>query len=273
MLIIDGYGIDYQESGDGPPVLFVPGSFSTPAAWLGLQKWLPRRYHFVATSLCGYGATEETRGPGDCGIEHELRVIDAVAKKIGAPVHLVGHSFGGVVALATALGGAVEVLSIATFEANPPTLIRDHGDGAMFAAMRRMSAAFETAYHAGERDAAGRIIDFWGGAGSFAAMPESVRENCRSTAFANVLDWHTAYGFEATMADYGRLTIPALVVRGAGANPAMVKITEALVAGLPNVHAAVIDGASHFLITTHAKDCGELLAGFLAEVARAPDAG
>ena len=49
------------------------------------------------------------------------RVV-AVAGKIGAPVHLVGHSFGGVVALATALAGAVEVLSIATFEANHPTL-------------------------------------------------------------------------------------------------------------------------------------------------------
>ena len=267
LLIIDGYRIDYHESGDGPPVLFVPGSFSAPAAWLGLQKWLPQRYHFVATSLCGYGATEETRSLGDCGIEHETRVIEAVAKTIGAPVHLVGHSFGGVVALATALGGAVEVLSIATFEANPLSLIRERGHMEIFETMQRMSAAFETAYHAGERDAAGRIIDFWGGAHSFAAMPETVREICRATAFANVLDWHTAYSFEATMADYARLTIPALVVRGARANPAMVKITEALEASLPNVHPAVIDGASHFLITTHAKDCGELLAGFLAEVA------
>lgn len=279
MLIVDGRRIDYRESGDGPPVLFVPGSFSAPAAWLGLWRWLPQRYRLVATSLCGYGATEESRGLGDCGIEHETRVVAAVAGKIGAPVHLVGHSFGGVVALATALAGAVEVLSIATFEANPPTLIRDRGDGRRFAAMRRMSAAFETAYHAGERDAAGRIIDYWGGAGSFAAMPEPVREICREAAFANVLDWHTAYGFEAGMADYGRLTAPALVVRGADANPAMVEITEALVAGLPNARAAVIDGAGHFLITTHAKHCGELLAGFLDEVAgsanepRMPDDG
>lgn len=265
MLTVGGYGIDYHESGEGSPVLFVPGSFSTPAAWLGLWKWLPPGYRFVATSLLGYGATEETRGPGDCGIAHEMRVVEAVANRIGAPFHLVGHSFGGAVALATALGGAVEVLSIATFEANPLNLLREHAE--LFGTMRRMSAAFETAYHAGERDAAGRIIDFWGGAGSFAAMPESVRENCRATAFANVLDWRTAYGFDATMADYARLAIPALVVRGGRANPAMVAITEALEAGLPNVRAAVIDGAGHFLITTHARDCGELLAGFLAEVA------
>lgn len=267
VLTADGRRIDYHESGEGPTVLFVPGSFSTPAAWFGVQKYLPQRYRFVATSLLGYGATAETRSLSDFGMEHELRVVEAVAGEIGAPVHLVGHSFGGAVALAAALGGAVELLSIATFEANPLGLLRDGGNADLFASMRRMSTAFEAAYHAGERDAAGRIIDYWGGARSFAAMPEAVREYCRVSAFANVLDWHTAYGFAATRADYGRLAIPALVVRGARANPAMVEITEALKASLANVRSAVVEDASHFLITTHARDCGELLARFLDEVA------
>jgi len=266
-LAIDGLGIDFYESGEGPPVLFVPGSFGTPAAWFGVQKYLPQRYRFVATSLCGYGATAETRSLDDYGMEHEVRLIEAVAREIGAPVHLVGHSLGATVALAAALGGAVDLLSIATFEANPLVLVRDGVHADLFASMQRMSGAFEAAYHAGEQDAAGRVIDFWGGAGSFAAMPQAVREYCRATAFANVLDWHTYYGFESTRADYGRLAIPALVVRGALANPVIVKITEALESGLPNVQSAVIEDASHFLITTHARDCGALLAEFLAEVA------
>ena len=177
------------------------------------------------------------------------------------------YSFGGTIALATALAGAVEVLSIATFEANPLALIRERGYARMFEATQRMSAAFEAAYHAGERDAAGRIIDYWGGAHSFAAMPEAVQDYCRATAFANVLDWRTAYSFEARMADYAHLTIPVLLVRGARANPAMVEITEALKASLPNRRPAVVEGASHFLITSHAEECARLLADFLAEVA------
>ena len=62
VLNIDGRSIDYQEAGDGPAILFVAGSYSTLAAWGGLQKGLPPEYRFVATSLCGYGATDETRG-------------------------------------------------------------------------------------------------------------------------------------------------------------------------------------------------------------------
>ncbi len=69
------------------------------------------------------------------------------------------------------------------------------------------------------------------------------------------------------MADYGRLTMPALIVRGGLANEAMVEISEGLAASLPDVRSAVVDGASHFLITSHADDCARLLADFLAEIA------
>jgi len=265
MLTVDGNNIDYQESGEGPAVLFVPGSYSTPAAWTGMQKRLPQNYRFIATSICGYGGTDETRSLGDFGMEHQVRVVEAVARHAGAPVHLVGHSFGATIALATALAGAVEVLSIATFEANPLALIRERGHADLFAATQHMSAAFEQAHNDGERDAAGRIIDFWGGAGSFAAMPEPVRDYCRATAFANVLDWRTAFGFEAGLADFGQLTMPALIVRGSLANAAMVEITEGLAASLPDVRASVVEGASHFLNTSHAEDCARLLADFLAD--------
>lgn len=278
MLNLDGHSIDYQEtgpesgpesgavSGDGPAVLFVPGSYSTPAAWTGLQKRLPPTYRFIATSLCGYGATDETRSLDDFDMAHQVRVVEAVARHADAPVHLVGHSFGATIALATALAGAVEVASIATFEANPLALMRQRGRADLYAATFQMSQAFEQAHKDGEHDAAGRIIDFWGGAGSFAAMPEPVRDYCRATTFANVLDWRTAFAFEASLADYSGLTVPTMIVRGGLANPAMVEISEGLAASLPDVRSEVVDGASHFLITSHAEACAQLLADFLAEV-------
>jgi pimeloyl-ACP methyl ester carboxylesterase len=119
MLTVDGRQIDYRDAGEGPAILFVPGSFSTPAAWRAMQKHLPAGYRFVSTSLCGYGDTEDTRTLDDLDMHHQTRVVEALAEKIDAPVHLVGHSFGGTIALASALTGNVDVLSLATFEANP----------------------------------------------------------------------------------------------------------------------------------------------------------
>ncbi|MFT5181625.1 MAG: pimeloyl-ACP methyl ester carboxylesterase, partial [Alphaproteobacteria bacterium] len=42
--------------------------------------------------------------------------------------------------------------------------------------------------------------------------------------------------------------------------------TDGLAACLPDVRASVVDSASHFLITTHAEACAQLLSDFLAEV-------
>jgi len=256
-------GIDYSESGHGPTVLFVPGSYSTPAAWKPIQRLLPPRWRFVATSLCGYGQTAETRRAGDADMSHELRVLEAVARRVPGPVHLVGHSFGGTVALAAALSGRLQVSSLALFEANPLALLHHHGHGELHAATRRMSAAFEQAVSSGEHDAPGRIIDFWGGAGSFATMPPAVQDYCRQSAPANVLDWHTDFGYDFSGAELARLGLPVLLVRGAQANPAMVAMTQVLATHLPQVQPAVVAGASHFLISTHPQDCAALLAAHL----------
>lgn len=261
-------GIDYTESGQGPTVLFVPGSYSTPAAWKPIQRLLPPQWRFVATSLCGYGQTVETRSAGDADISHELRVLEAVARRVPGPVHLVGHSFGGTAALAAALSGRLQVASLALFEANPLALLHHHGYLDLHQATRRMSQAFEQAVTHAEHDAPGRIIDFWGGAGSFAAMPPAVQDYCRQSAPANVLDWHTDFGYDFSGADLARLDVPVLLVRGEHANPAMVAMTQVLADHLPQARTAVVAGASHFLINTHPQDCAALLAAHLAPQAQ-----
>ncbi len=121
-------GANRATAGAQPALMFVPGSFSTPAAWRGIQKRLPPEYRMVGTSLCGCGATNDTRSTGDLDIDHELRVLARVtAHMVSGPIHLVGRSFGGTVALAAALSRTVKVASLALFEANPVILIRAVG--------------------------------------------------------------------------------------------------------------------------------------------------
>ena len=103
MIKINDRHIDLVTSGEGPDILFVPGSFSTPAAWQSIQKNLPQRYRFLSTSLCGYGETTETRTLHDNSINHEIEILDQITASIQKPVHLVGHSFGGLVCFAAIL--------------------------------------------------------------------------------------------------------------------------------------------------------------------------
>lgn len=196
----------------------------------------------------------------DYDIAHEVRVVDAAARAAGGgPIHLVGHSFGGTVALAAALAGRFQLSSLSLFEANPITVLRHHGHGTLHDQTLRMAQEFERAVQAQERDAAGRIIDFWGAVGDFAAMPEPVRDYCRRTVGANRLDWRAAFAFDLDGAALSRLDVPVLLVRGERATAAMVAMTEVLGAKLPRVRTEVVAGAGHFLVSSHAAACAALL--------------
>ena len=265
MIKVDDRHIDLVTSGTGPDILFVPGSFSTPAAWQSIQKYLPQRYRFLSTSLCGYGETTETRTLYDNSINHEIEILSQITASIQKPVHLVGHSFGGLVSFAAILMGKLKVKSLTTFEANPITLLEEK-NVLRFRKTRKISENFERQYFLGEKDAVKTIIDFWGGQGSFSSMPGVVQEYCRSTGFANGLDWRTALSFKTSSDDFRNWNIPCLIVRGELANDEMIEITDVLSKSIPDSQISVVTGANHFLISSHPAVCAHLLANFLQEI-------
>ena len=109
--------IDYDECGAGPTVVLVPGSCSTGAAWRPMIAAWDGQFRCVTTSLLGYGGTAERRTARDPSIAHEAEVLESVIRKAGGRVHLVGHSFGGLVALAVALRNRVPLASLVIVEA------------------------------------------------------------------------------------------------------------------------------------------------------------
>src|ERR1700738_652697 len=127
-MIEDEFGrIDYDASGQGPTVVLVPGSCSTGAAWRPIIAQWENGFRCVTTSLLGYGGTVERRTVLDADIAHEAEVLEAVIRRAACPVHLVGHSFGGLTALAVALRGRVPLLRLTISERPGPDKCRRMG--------------------------------------------------------------------------------------------------------------------------------------------------
>jgi len=263
-LSLDGKTVDYEEAGAGPCLLCVPGSFSTTAAWRAVGEPLKDRFRIVTTSLPGYGGTAEIRKAAAPPVVPEAEVIEAVAAHARAPVHLIGHSWGGVVCAAVALRGRVALKSVTFIEANVCDLLRQAGETDLYNEVRRFSDAYIAAFAAGEADAARRVIDFWAGAGSFDRLPPGVRDYVMRTTGANVLDWPSMYGMNWPMADYAAIACPVLVVRGANSHPVARRIAEILAGICPHGRLADIPGASHLMIGTHAREVAALIAGHVA---------
>jgi pimeloyl-ACP methyl ester carboxylesterase len=256
--------IDYDETGDGPTVVLVPGSCSTGAAWRPVVSHWNNTFRCVTTSLLGYGGTAERRTAGDADISHEAEIIEAVIRRAACPVHLVGHSFGGLTALAVALRKKVPLLSLTIAEAPGPEILRHTGEREHYRAFRDMTEAYFTAFRAGEKAAIEQMIDFYGGAGTFASWPQRVRDYAIDATPVNILDWSSAYGFALTPALLGTVELPALVLWGEASHPAARRANELLGRHMPNALALAIPGAAHFMIATHANEVAGAIARHVA---------
>ena len=97
----------------------------------------------MTTILLGYGGTAERRTTNDTSISHEVDVVEWVIQRASrGHVHLVGHSFGGLVALAVALRNQVRLASLVIIEAPAAELLRERGEQQLYRAFRHMTEAY-----------------------------------------------------------------------------------------------------------------------------------
>ena len=267
-MIEDRHGnIDYDESGQGPTMVLVPGSCSTGAAWRPIIARWQSRFRCVTTSLLGYGGTAERRTVVDSDIGHEAEILESVIRRAACPVHLVGHSFGGLCALAVALRNEVPLLSLAILEAPAPEILRQSGEYSQYRAFREMTGIYFSLFQAGDRNAIQPMVDFYGGAGTFAGWPQRVRDYAIETTAANILDWASAYGFQLTRPSLAKIDIPILVLWGENSHPA-VRRTNQLLAQCTKASAVTIGGAAHFMISTHPEEVARTLAQHVSAATR-----
>jgi pimeloyl-ACP methyl ester carboxylesterase len=243
--------IEYDEQGAGPTLVLVPGSWSTGAAWKGVIAALARPYRVVTTSLLGYGGTDERRTDGDRSLDREAEIVEAVIERAGAPVHLVGHSFGGLACLAVALRGRVELSTVAVLEATVFDALRAARERDRYDEVLEMTRDYTSSFAAGDRGAARHVIDFYGGEGSYDAMSPRMRESIVNGTPTNILDWSSALGARQDLSDYGAIGVPSLVVHGALAHRCVALAAEIVADAITNAQLATIPDASHFMLTTH----------------------
>ena len=187
------------------------------------------------------------------------------------PVHLVGHSYGGGVALHAALARPDCIASLTLYEPSAFHLLwqLDHAAAAL-AEIKAIAYAVATGVVTGDyRSAAAAFVDYWGGPGAWAAMRPSA-QNALVRWIPMAPPEFSALFKEPTRAcDYARLRCPILVIRGEHAPAPTRLIAEALPLLARSTQRAVVAGASHMGPLTHAAEVNALIAMHIA-AAREP---
>ena len=100
----DGAMIGYLTMGRGPAVLVIPGALALAASYTDFARALAEHFTVHVIERRGRGVSSP-QGP-DYGMSKEVADVLAVQDETGASL-LVGHSFGGLVALEAARGDLV----------------------------------------------------------------------------------------------------------------------------------------------------------------------
>jgi pimeloyl-ACP methyl ester carboxylesterase len=121
---VDGVRLPYVEQGSGESMVFVHGAFSDLRVWEPVKEEVAKRYRFIAY-------TQRYHGVGawkDDGKEYTTAThADDLAKLImslnAGPVHLVGRSGGGRIALTAALKNPALVRTLTLHEPAAPSVL------------------------------------------------------------------------------------------------------------------------------------------------------
>mgnify|MGYP003542527341 FL=1 len=158
----DGGTVEALIEGDGDEaVVFVHASASGIAQWRAYQQALSDRYVTAAVHLYGYGATTQWRGPHRQRLADQTGLVGTVIQAIGRPTHVVGHSFGGAVALETARQFRDDVVSVAVYEPTVFWALRTEAP-ARWEEISGVVRAVQTGVASGDLGgAASGFVDYW----------------------------------------------------------------------------------------------------------------
>jgi pimeloyl-ACP methyl ester carboxylesterase len=101
----DGTRIAFCRLGEGPAIVFVHGSLSKGADWLGVANCLSSQSTCFLMDRRGYARSES--GVSPYSIAREFDDVGAVLSAAGRDASLVGHSYGAICAMGAAMRAPV----------------------------------------------------------------------------------------------------------------------------------------------------------------------
>jgi pimeloyl-ACP methyl ester carboxylesterase len=266
---VAGYSgpVEVVVQGDGPTVMVIHGGSGDVTSWAPVAELLADRYRVVRFTRPTYRLDPPPRGAEAAAAEvGDARAVAhwAAAQNGDAPLILVGHSSGAVVALETALADPGPFRALVLYE---PPLDVTHSPGGTEILERAMAALDE-----GDPVGAMRIH-----LTEFVGMPSEVvsqwldypaaRDVFAGFAAGQIADNEMLHSLPVGPARFHAITLPVLLITGENSPAHLHKRSDDLAAALPGTPARVtLTGQGHGANREDPTQLAAAIAAFAAEL-------
>ena len=239
-----------ERLGEGPPVLFIHGDIVGPDLTWRKQRQLAERWSLMIPSRAGFGESPALER-NDFEVEAPM-----FAELLGDGAHLVGHSYGGVIAL---LAAALRPEAVRSLTVSEPGCLRvAAGNPAVDEMISNGELLFA---NASEIPSEEFLRMFRGGAGSAYGTPEDLPEELLHGVELLKRE-RPSWEAEIPLESLASAGFPVLVLSG-GHSPAFEAVCDVL-AERVGAERAVIPGRGHTIPST-GEPYNERLRAFLTE--------
>ena len=259
--------VDFVEAGSvGPVVMLVHSSVSGARQWRRLMEDLRDRFRVRAVNLFGYGKTPPWPAEATQSLDDQARLVEAALPADAGEIYLVGHSFGGSVAMKAAARLAGRVARLVLLETNPFYLLAQSGRIDAFAEAMELRDCVKEFGALGEwATAAEKFADYWGGAGTWREMTLERRSAFAEALKPNFFEWDAVMN-EATSVEQWASLLPraTLLVCDPGTVLPIREIAALLRRSGPGWTYTEVPGAGHMAPLTRPDLINPLVGSFLS---------
>jgi pimeloyl-ACP methyl ester carboxylesterase len=118
-VVVQNRNIHYVETGEGQPVLLIPGAWSTYRYWNRITPFLSKHYRLLALDYLGAGDSDKPRSGFRYTVEEQADLVVGMIETLQiSKVNIIGTSYGGSIALNIAARYPDRVGSIVSIEGN-----------------------------------------------------------------------------------------------------------------------------------------------------------
>jgi pimeloyl-ACP methyl ester carboxylesterase len=226
----------YYSVGAGSAVVLLHCTLSSKNQWRALSGTLEGGHRVIAVDLYGYGETPMPQKRDGYTLLDEVELVQSLLERIlpaGEPIHLVGHSYGGAVALCFSHRFPERIKTLTVFEPVAFHLMKadDPGLQPVLAMMEELGRLLAAGLRA---EAAATFLDYWSGPGCFAHYPARVQQDFARRTPKLALDFQALTGTPLTLDDYRQLAMPVTVIAGRYSRPPALRVAEELCQVLPD---------------------------------------
>ena len=219
---------------------------NSKSQWSALTADLETRFSVIAVDLFGYGKTPFPPDPDTHRLQDEVELVRRTINRRWGTIpalHIVAHSYGGMVGLNHACSYPDEAASLTLFEPMANRLLLDDEFSDIYAEGRQLVDTIAQLVGDGRTDeGAQHFVDYFAGDGIYSMLTPNARRTLSSYVRKMLIDYRTTIETPLDLAAFQEIGCPMALISGTSSAPISRSISLQLKHALAEIEWFEVDG-------------------------------